>query len=360
MQTFLNLLGWLFRKTAYDTGLVTDPRTQVDKNRDYAHEERTAAPIVTDPFGNSQIIDSPYFYENQNNTSSCVAHGVGLALAIERKADLGTYTRIAQMFPYRLRDNYPAQGCWPQGVFDTYRKYGAPLFTTLPTPRTEEEANAMTLTTAMYNEAAIYKGLEYYTIKNCTDINDLAAVAQNGHGIAITIYATIEEWSQDYPIIANPSLSFATAPVRHCICVLPKSGFTLNGTKYVTIQDSAHFGNKVLRHLSESFIKARVYNAGYWDKVVALGAGQRPKYQFTHPLKYGMSGDEVKQMQLLFISEGLLPTGMASGYFGGRTLAALHAFQNKYAADILIPLQLTAPTDAWGYQCIQVANRLCQ
>lgn len=358
-KAFLATIASLLKGKQF-TGVLPDPRPQEKKQQDFAHEERVVeAPVG--PFENKQILVSPYPYENQWYTSSCCPHGVGLALGIERKADVGQYERLSWVFNYRQRSNYPNEGCYLQNVFDNYRHTGAPLFYSLPTPKTEAEANGAVLTSAMYNEAAIFKGLTYYTVtKNYNDIATLAGIAQQGHGVAILIYADLDEWALDYPVINKPSLTSGYAEVVHCICILPNSGFIKDGKRHVTVQDSAHFGGKVLRHLSEEFVKSRVYAAAYWDKVVPLGSGPKPKYVFNKDLRYGDTGPDVKAMQQLFISEGLLANENATGNFFGLTLAALHAFQSKYADEILKPNGLTQPTDLFGPATRLKANALCK
>lgn len=363
----MNIFDWIAYlflkptdKNVLFTGVVDDPRSQTDIDGDWSHSERVVtAPI--DSFHNPQILQSPYPYEDQQRTSSCVSHGVGLALAIERVADISKpYTRVSWIFNYRLRKNYPMQGCYMQNVFDNYRKIGAPLYTTLPDVRFEDQANDVVPSPQMYNEAEIFKGYSYFTVTSkFNDIRTLADIASQGHGVPILVYAQSEEWGVDYPYIKYPTLTHADAEIVHCVCILPNSGFTKDGKRYVTIQDSAHFGAKTLRHLSEDFVKARVYAAAYWDKVVALGTGPVPKYHFARSLTVGSTGIDVMTLQKLFISQGTLPTDMASGFFGGKTLAALHAFQTRYADEILTPNGLSSPTDLFGPASIAVANRLC-
>ena len=346
------------------TGVLDDPRSDEDKEQDYLHEERAsayAAPIP-DSFSNPKITESPYPIENQWRTSSCVPHGTTLALGIERKADGDeVYSRLSPLFTYRLRSNYGREGSSLPEMLSLGKKYGAPLFATLPTRTgmTEAQANALVLSGQAYTEAEIYRGLEYYSLEEPRDFEAIAAIAQQGHGVPILIYATYDEWAREYPVVLNPKLNPLYAQVRHCVCVLPKSGFWENGTRYVVIQDSAHFGGKSLRYVSEAFIKARCYGAGYWDTVQFIGSGKRPRYTFTKPLRVGSSGPEVQVMQQLLIAEGVLPVDCATGYFGGRTLAGVRAFQNKYAADILLPLRLDEPTSTWGSACIAKANQLC-
>jgi len=290
--------------------------------------------------------------------------GVSLAYGIEKLNDKNEFTNVSKLFPYRLRANYPNAGTYLPNAFQIFSSVGSPLYATVPNVDTEEEATAYTPTQQQYKEALINRGLTYWFLSNPRDINEIAQVAQNKHGVAICIFASQKEWSMEVPAVLDSSLTRENAYVRHCICVLPKSGHIINGVKYVTIQDSSPFGGIYLRHLSEDFIKSRAYPekeyAGYWDTLKVLGTGEKPKYTFTKVLKVGSSSDEVKQMQKLLISEGLLADDCATGYFGGYTLAGVRAFQNKYADEILTPIGLTEPTNVWGSQCIAKANKLCK
>lgn len=359
----MNWLYWLLAQVVSQkkfTGLIPDPRPESEKKRDYLHEERLFAGAA-DPFANPKIIESPFPYENQYGTGSCVPHAVTLALGIERKLDGVGFVRLSQLFVYRLRKNYPQAGSWLQDIFNICAKFGSPLFTTLPTKPTvtEASANTVVLTAQMYTEAEIYRGKEYYFITNYKDISELAKVASAGHGVPVIVYARYDEYAFVYPKVVAKELRIEDADVVHNVTVLPTGGFWENGIRYVAIQDSALFGGFKIRYLSEEFIAKRTNGAAYWDTVKIIGSGVPPKYTFTKILKYGSRGEEVRKMQLLLISEGLLPTDCATGNFFGRTLAGLHAFQNKYAAEILLPIGLDAPTDVWGSRCIAKANQLC-
>lgn len=347
---------WLWSPHHF-TGLLEDYRSPLAKREDFKHEERVLGSVPT--FNNQIILTSPYSYENQLGTSECVTHAVGLGLAIERKNDTGTYVRLAPTFPYRLRNTYPQPGCVPQNIFDLYRKYGAPLATTLPTPASEYEANNAVLTAQMYTEAEIFKGKDYYMVNNAQDINTLAEVAQRGHGVPITIFGTGEEWGQTWVHVSKPTLKYEDAEIQHEVCVLPQSSFMKDGKRYIAVQDSAWFGSYKLRYVSEDFIAIRCYGAGYWDTVSVLSTGVRPKYTFTKVLQVGAVGAEVKMLQTLLVAEGLLPADCQTGNFYGRTLAGVNAFQNKYASDILVPLHLDRPTGVWGSASIAKANVLC-
>lgn len=363
MRTYLTVLfNLLFStKLSTNTGLQPDPRTPDQKANDYLYEESAVSTPVPTPFGFAKILTLPIAALNQNSTSSCVLHALGLAERIERKADTGLAITYAPIFAYRLRANYPAEGTYPQNGADIISNFGLPPAASLPTPQSEAAANAVVITPALLNEAAPYKGKSYWSLGDPSSIEAIANIAAQGHAVAICIFATYAEYAQVYPQILVPDLRQGTpeAVVSHCICVLPYSGFIENGIKYVAIQDSAWFGGFKLRYVSEDFIKARCYSAVYWDTVGELEGGTRPSFHFTQTLNVGDKGKEVEQMQLLLIAEKVLPAGNATGYFGGLTLAAVRDFQQKYAEDILVPRQLTLPTSSWAGGCIAKANALC-
>jgi hypothetical protein len=363
LEAFLAAIGITPRepgRSPYFTGILPDQRSQEERDQDYLHEE-TALATAADPFGNPKLLSSPYPYENQQGTSSCVSHGVGLALAILRAAVTGKYIRLGWLFHYRRRSNFPGEGYVISEGFLNYKRWGAPLYASSPDVATEAQANALKITAAMTNEAELFEGLEYYMFQKPNDIAALAAVAQTGAAVPISIFATYDEWARQYPTILYPTLAIGDwrAEVNHEICILPHSGFTENGVRYVAIQDSAWFGGYQLRYLSEDFIARRVTTAGYWKKVNVVATGPRPKFVFTRSLAVGAQGMDVRALQQLLISEGLLPADCITGYFGGRTLAGVRAFQMKYQDEILAPLGLAAPTSTFGAASIRKANALC-
>jgi len=353
-----------YRQKKNFTGWREDDRSESEKEKDYLHEERVFyrgenPSQIEYPFGNERILTSPYPYVNQLGVGSCVLHGTTLAKEIENKNDNGSYVKLSKLFPYRLRSNYPEAGTIPIEAFEILRKTGSPLYSTVPNVKTEAEAIAFKPSTQDYNESRLSSGGTYFRLKNLyNDIYSLASIAQNGHGVAICIFATVEEWRLSEPKIINKNLTVDKAVVRHEVTILPKSGHTKNGIRYVTIQDSSPFGYIYLRHISEDFIKARCTFAAYWDNVTIAKSANYPKYNFTKTLKYGDWNEEVRNLQKLLIAEGLLAEDCATGYFGGATLAGIRLFQAIYADSILAPIGLTEPTRVWGSQCIKQANLL--
>ncbi|KKW19240.1 MAG: hypothetical protein UY63_C0017G0017 [Parcubacteria group bacterium GW2011_GWA2_51_10] len=97
------------------------------------------------------------------------------------------------------------------------------------------------------------------------------------------------------------------------------------------------------------------------------GASSSSCFTFTRNHKQSDSGGEVMEVQK-FLNKfadtqvavsGPGSVGNETSFFGGLTRAAVVKFQNKYAADILTPVGLSAGTGFWGPSSRAKANALC-
>ena len=82
---------------------------------------------------------------------------------------------------------------------------------------------------------------------------------------------------------------------------------------------------------------------------ISLSVAEEEKATFNRNLGLGMSGDDVKTLQKILISEGVWESEVGvTGYFGSITKSAVIKYQEKYAAEILEPLGLDKGTGFVG------------
>lgn len=310
-----------------DSALI-DTRPIEARQRDYRADDFMAAGVEA-AFDNPKPTSVPATLYNQWYAGSCVLHGFYTQLEYE---GVVPPTGMSQLRAYRKRVNYPQPGT---GADDGYKKIkeGQSPNAEFPTPTgcTEAMATAMQLVVG----DKIIGGFKYYGF---TDYSLVPAAVSAGKAVAIFIYATEDEWSQEYVTVRTPNLSIVDAYVRHCVCIIPKGDFTENGQKWLAVQDSAKFGGRHLRYVSLDFFLKRCYYASQVFKDDSVPPIPPFKYTFTKQLKYQSArndANEVRNLQkaLQFLKRSDGQTYMAVGVFGPfgpKTKTALGLFQTDH------------------------------
>ena len=341
--------------------VLRDNRKPKEKEKDFSHKELAFSAVPpeysTKKFAKSQI--GKYFAENQKSTGSCVAHSAALCAGILEEIEGKEYQRFSPAFIYRQRKNYPSMGMYVVDSGELLRKYGCPFRDYCETPATEAEINNIFLTGEMYDKAKPYRAGSYITIYS-KNIDDYVQVINNvGLPISLNVWGSKEEWSKEVPMVLDPKLKQQDAFVQHEVVILPNTGYIDRGVKYVIVQDSAHFGGKTHRHLSEDWFKHRVVMGLYW--LTLPNPVDEPytfKHTFNRDLKVGDKGAEVKKMQEALKSLGFFPQIECTGAFFGITRKAVEDFQKKYERDILTILGLKKPTGYFGAKTRQKLNQI--
>lgn len=346
-----NIIKSLFRKR-YFTGLLPDTRTPLEKGKDWLHEEvATKSRVIKFVTKNEADEQERYYNYDQKRTSSCVANALAL------QVNILTNLIGSPMFIYRNRSNYSGEGMIGENAGNILDKKGIPQYDLLPNTITESEANAIEITDELSREALKNSGYNYFSLQDKSYLN-VADLVNQGKAVKIFIYATEQEWRQEWVDIKEKDLSIWEASVRHAIVVLPNTAFLYKGKYYVKIQDSAKFGGRTYRYVSEDFFNKRVYFAQYLvKKPETLPEVPKPKYTFTRNLTIGSTGADVKALQDILKYEKCFDYPTSTGLFYGYTRSGVKKLQEKYAKDILHPVGLTKGTGYVGKSTIAWLNK---
>lgn len=317
------------------TGVADDARSDEEKMQDYqAVEVAALPPIEWQEKTTYQWRKFPI--RNQNGSSTCVAQTGAKLLGIDNQIEENNFLEFSARDIYSRRTNKPNTGMWGQDALQLCSKIGSTLESRLPSENmTEAEIDAPFTLTA--DDQAIedkYRAGGYVQLP--LDIDAIASVIEfQKKGVMIFVSFDSPEWT-DVPQVLKDN-----PPYRHSITAV--DAIMWEGEKALVIDDSwgrfnAWQGQRVLK---ESFLKARLFFAGY---LLNLSNNRpeniqppKPKYYFKNVLLFEDPGvanntQDVKALQDILKYEQLFPQSVQStGRYLQITAKAVLAFQRKYS-----------------------------
>jgi len=305
-----------------DTGLVEDPRSQEEKDKDYPHSEvAMAIPLKW----NRGIEGAPEYPDrDQNGSLTCVAQSGA--------SGLNTITGkiISAHAPYRRRSNFPGGGMWLQNYGDLVRNQGVTTEDLDPSQRMSEQQMNADVTVA----TPLNKFL--YAFPNVKNIDEIATAIEAQKHSLITILGNSNEYTNVEKPIVIPSDNLNIA---HCLCGIYY--FTdEKGVKCILVKES--WGPNYIRQriFTEDYLKSRGTGAMYLiPPVVVPPTPAKPKFKFQSILLYGQSNYSIKMLQDILKFEGLFPININStGNYLSTTAGAVLKWQIKHKVASLIEL----------------------
>lgn len=340
----------------FPTGAGIDNRTKEQKNKDWRPEEAFAsgAPLQWRE-KTIEEVEAEIFATSisQGQTFRCVTEYAGIAFEMAEFLETGKRIVFSRRDIYVRRYNRPGAGMAMFDLFNLMRQ-GACYESQLPSTQTNEvEINKddFEITPEMVEARSKHASASSFTWNTFT-IDDLAGMIEQKTPVCLFVYFnnnTYDEWWNGTPKVTGSVDMFAPEAGRHQATGI--SYLLHNGKKCIAVMDSAGQGTgfgtqKNIRFVSEDFLKARCYGAGFAvdKKNLDYVPPTTIKYNFTRNLKNGMSGDDVKMLQKILVAEGCLVLQTPTNYFGGMTEAGVKKLQEKYASEILTPLGLKQGT----------------
>ena len=336
---------------------LPDERAAVLRDRDYSAAELATA-VAIEPFKHPKPTKLGATLFNQWYVGSCVPHGIWTMLEYEGIVPAGF--NQSQLRSYRKRLNYPNPGAAGVDMLDKIRAGQSNDFAT-PVGFTEAQATAMPRVegTKQISDFKYYQYIDKKTGELTLELvpADVAA----GKAVAIFIYATEDEWAQEYVDIKSPNLDPGSAYVRHCVSIMPAGDFEENGVQRFAVHDSAQFGGRHLRYISKEFFLKRCYFAVKAYKTAEIPQptpAPAPIGKPIDPCELGDRGDHVRALQQFLADQKKLDAQYVTGYYGAITAKAVQWWQLKHWERFIggVPVLLNFAGKYWGQQSIAIIN----
>ena len=303
-------------------GLIEDPRSPEEKERDFKHEELFAS-APAPKWEEREPRKFPIF--NQDGSLACVAFATAKILGIDEVYEGREFVHLSPRDIYTRRTNAGGGMFLPEALNIAY-KHGATLESLVDSEENnEDKQNSKEGITSETDTIALrYKSAGYVELP--IDIDAIASITSMGKGVLLGHRFDYDEWT-DFPTV-NPAskktCGHGTAGVDNVL---------KDGVKYIVMDDSwgpnyAKFGQ---RYLSQEWLKARTFYAGYTINFVYDPNPSKPHFTFTQNMKKGDRNADVKGLQDILKYEGMFPTNVEStGYFWSVTFNGVKLFQQKY------------------------------
>lgn len=297
-------------------GLIPDPRSQEEKDKDYLHKE--VAPMAVLLKWDRDISGAPqYSHRDQDGSGSCVAQSGAKAIETDRKEVISAHPIYAR------RPNVPLPGMYLQAAGAIIRNQGTTTEILDPSQMLDEGKMDLPVTVPTPINGYLY------AFPNYKDIDEIATAIELYKHCLITFYGNGSEYNLAYKPVAIPN---APLNVAHCVCATYY--FTdENGEKCLVIDDS--WQTTKTRVFTETYFKARGTGAIYLIPPLPTPTPPKPIYHFTTPLLYGtMNNLGVKNLQDILKFENLFPLNVPStGNYLQLTAKAVLQWQLKHQVD---------------------------
>ncbi len=322
-------------------GVIPDPRSKVEKERDYKAEEIVRfVPFVWKEKPESEWHRYPIFH--QDRSSSCLANTVAKVLGIENYLEENKFVHYSPRDIYTRRKNFPSKGMWFKDGFEIGYKFGASLEQLMPSMnKNENEMNKSDDRKSIDEQMALAgKGGNYLWIP--INIDAIASIIEPlGKGVGLGVRFGPKEWSREVPKILGTE-----TPYHHAITAT--NAILYKGKKALVIEDSwdSETGKEGRRIVTEDWFKARRISAALYftalkntwrDSDIKL---IKPKYNFKQDLIWGSRSLEVEKLQEILQYEELFPQNtITTGYYGNISAKSILEFQKKYKVASLEELE---------------------
>lgn len=302
-----------------------DTRSEDEKAKDFQHAEIASGAVVS----YQEREPKHFLIFNQDGSSSCVANAVAKVLGIDEMYEGRPFVDLSRRDIYTRRTNI-GEGMFLPEALSIATKHGATLESLVTSEsKNETDMNKKDDITPETDAIALkYRANGYVALP--INIDSIASIIQQGKAVLLGFRFDIDEWT-NFPTV-NPN---SKQTVGHGVAGV--DNVLKDGKKYIIIDDSwsPHYGIVGQRYISEEFLKAHCFYAGYTLNLILEPSPVLPKYHFTKILVMSKTvryGDkDVIALQDALKALGFFPKNIEStGYFGAITKKAVQDFQKAH------------------------------
>lgn len=305
------------------TGVLGDPRVDPKVIDGWKIDEVLAesATLNWQKKNPNTLVSYPVW--NQHGTSACVAFSKAKQVSIKVNQLTGTWIDFSPASIYQLRANKPQGGMNIGDANEIVNTRGATLEALMKSQMLTEaqiEVVPRTKVADLFAGAIAESVVSYLYVPN--NIDRIAQTIEAGKAVSLLIYGGYDEYSRPVPIVTNPNLTYAQAPIRHEVVAVDYY-LDENNQKRLRIEDSSHFGNLAVRDFTEDWINRRCILADAID-IFTFEPGQpidlKPRYDGS-----------IISLQKCLRFEGFFPEGVDFvENLGPITKDGINKFQRKY------------------------------
>lgn len=239
------------------TGVIADPRLDPKVIEGWSIDEVLAESATVEWKEKTMSEVAQYPVWNQSSSGACVAFAKAKQISIKVFDMTGVWIDFSPASIYQLRANKTTSGMAISNANEIVNTFGATLEALMKSQNlNEKQINAVKKTKIgdLMAKGIAEAVMRYLYVP--VDIERIAQTIESKRAVSMLIYATSDEYSRMRPIIINPSLKYAEAPIRHEVIGVDYCT-DKNGVKIICINDSAHFGGIPIREFTKEFLEKR-------------------------------------------------------------------------------------------------------
>jgi hypothetical protein len=335
------------------TGALADDRSELDKIKDYTHEELFGAGAVEWlPWDESKIPSTTI--RDQDGSGSCGAFTLTKVLSLNNVPEKG-YRDLLPAFVYNLRYNKPGEG---MAMFDLLKiavTNGATDINPFSYEKVDEKTiNSYVPTLLEKDNASEYRAKNYVYI-DPQNTDQIYEAVKNGYYPIILLRCLFKEWTETPYLTQGYTGQFE---MSHYVPII--YGGLRDGKQMFLVDDSwgSSYGKNGRRYVSAEWIRNRVASCAYTVDLSGNLPAEPTFPKINRVLSIGMKNDsDVKNLQDILKYAGFMDKSIPStGNYFTMTANAVYKFQVANNVDTIQVLQKLAGKSV-GPKTLAVINK---